>query len=228
MNSKTQLYSVLKHQAIALRSEGKTLSEIQVSIGQIPKSTLSTWLKGIELTDDQRSRIRILATHAGSAGRQKGAWVNQQKRILRLAELEKIATSEYSSHLSNKLFAPGLALYMAEGTKKTEAFVFMNSDIRLVELMILWTNQIGGIKKESLKFRLYIHELYKQENCEDFWIERLHINKTQLQKTIYKPTGRAYKKNPNYKGCLRLEVPGSDLYWKTMTWWDCFFSDLKS
>jgi hypothetical protein len=125
------------------------------------------------------------------------------------------------------MFLAGLILYLAEGSKKSEQFQFMNSDPKLMKYMILWVTKCGNKDFKTLRFRLYIHKLYEHENCETFWLKELKADSTQFLKTIYKPTGRVYKKNPQYKGCLRLEVAGSELYWKTMAWRDCFYYELK-
>jgi len=227
MNSKTLKYSELKHQAIELRQAGKMYSEIQEEIGHIPKGTLSGWLKNIELSKEQQERIKEIRTKNGSLGRHIGAQRNHEKRIQRLASIKGIAETEYPLHLNDPLFLAGLTLYLAEGTKKTETFMFMNSDPMLIKFMIQWITSVGGIRFEDLRFRLYIHELYAHENCEEFWQSKLGILDFQMQKTIYKPNGRKYKKNSTYKGCLRIEVKGSELYWKTMTWRDCLYRSLQ-
>ena len=161
-------------------------------------------------------------------GDKKGAIANRQKRIDRLSDIAMRARKEYLENTKDPNFLAGLVLYLAEGTKKSEAFAFMNSDIQLVRFIISWIEQFGGVGGyNNVRFRLYIHELYAHEKCEEFWTSGLNAQKEDFLKTIYKPTGREYKKNPQYKGCLRVEVRGSELYWKTMTWRDCFYSNLS-
>jgi hypothetical protein len=227
MNTTSKLYSRLKPQAIQLRKKGKTFSEIQNIIGPIPKSTLSNWLKDVSLTDNQHKRIHNLMKENGTLGRYIGAQRNHELRVNRLANIANIAKDEYRIFINEPMFLAGLILYLAEGSKKSEQFQFMNSDPKLMKYMILWVTKYGDKNFKTLRFRLYIHKLYKNENCENFWIRDLKADSKQFLKTIYKTTNRAYKKNPQYKGCLRLEVSGSELYWKTMTWRDCFYSELK-
>lgn len=227
MNSKTLLYSELRPRAVMLRKQGKMFSEIRAELGQIPKATLSGWLKDIELTDEQQERIRKIMTQNGLIGRQIGAQKNHQKRIERLSNIRRTAETEYKEMHNDELFLAGLLLYLAEGSKKSEQFNFMNSDPKLMKFMIMWVTKIGKKDFNMLKFRLYMHELYADEQCENFWINELGANPKQFLKTVYKPTGRLYKKNPAYKGCLRLEISGSELYWKTMAWRDLFYATLK-
>lgn len=227
VNSRTKLYSELKPAAIKLRSEGKTFSEIHVELGPIPKATLSGWLKNVELSDAQKARIKKIMISNGMVGRQIGAWKNRERRLERIAEIKDRALIEYDELVKQPFFLPGLVLYLAEGSKKSEMFQFMNSDLHLIKIMAAWIIKVSPIDFSDLRFRLYIHELYAHENCETFWIETLNAKPEQFLRTIHKPTGREHKKNPAYKGCLRIEVRGSELYWKTMTWRDCLYSSIS-
>lgn len=227
MIAKTKLYGEMKVQAIALRKQGKTFSEICAVIGPVPKGTLSHWLKSIELTQEQQTRIKKSMSEKGLVGRHIGAQKNHQNRLRRLEEIRLVAQSEYEQCVLDSFFLAGLLLYLAEGTKKTEQFHFMNSDPKLVQYMVMWVTKFSNYNVRDLHFRLYIHELYAHEKCESFWIKELGVDQSQFLKTIYKPTGRVHKKNPTYKGCVRLEIPGSELYWKTMTWRDCFYATLR-
>jgi hypothetical protein len=164
---------------------------------------------------------------SGLAGRQIGAQRNHQNRIARLKDIRQAADNEYNQKLKDPFFLAGLMLYLAEGSKKTEQFQFMNSDPKLMQCMVNWVTTSGELDVQHLRFHLYIHELYAHENCERFWSKELGLKSEQFLKTIYKPTGRLLKKNPLYKGCMRLEVGGSELYWKTMTWRDCFYATLR-
>ena len=226
MNSKTKQREGLKEKAIILRRQGRTFSEIQAEIGSIPKSTLSNWLKNIELTNEQTLRIKQVMFEGGHSGRYAGSEKNRQLRIERLAHIQKAAASDYLRFHVKPAFLAGLTLYLAEGSKKTERFMFMNSDPYLMKCMVEWAEKYGEVKRENMRFRLYIHHQYADENCELFWENRLKAKPEQFLKTVYKPSERVYKKNPAYKGCLRMEVLGSELYWRTMAWRTCFYDSI--
>lgn len=70
-----------KLKAIELRRQGKSYEEIKSIIFNLSKSTLSSWLKNIELTLEQKRRIKGRMKKGADRGRIKGAWVNRQKRI---------------------------------------------------------------------------------------------------------------------------------------------------
>lgn len=226
MNTKSKLYSELKPKAIELREKGYTFSKICDVVGFIPKGTLSNWLRNIELNNRQNKRIRDKMISKGLIGRQIGSERNHLLRMERISNIKRIAQKEYNIYIRQEYFLSGLVLYLAEGTKKNERFEFMNSDFKLVKFMMLWINNFGKIDFDSLRFRLYIHKLYEHEKCKEFWSSMLNIRHDQFLKTIYKPTNRVYKKNPSYKGCIGLEVSGSELYLKTMAWRDCFYTKI--
>lgn len=227
MNSKTKYLGSIKPLAIKLRKEGKTFTEIQEELGAIAKGTLSGWVKHVELTPAQKRRIRHVMAEKGHSGRLKGAWTNHEKRINRIADIRRAAESEYDEHTKSSLFLPGLVLYLAEGTRKWERFMFMNSEVELIKIMVKWVESVAGYEANELCYRLYIHWPYANENCEQFWQSQLKVSPDQFLKTVYKPTVREYKKNPRYKGCLRVEVPGSELYWKVIAWRDCLYRTIE-
>lgn len=216
----------LKQRAIRLRRAGKTYSEIKKAIGPLPKSTLSNWLKNIELTLTQKQRIRQKISDRSALGRQRGGWRNHQKRLERIANIQKAAKKEFVHFKGSHLFLSGLLLYLAEGSRKIERFQFMNSDPYLVKFMAIWLKEFGGITRSGIRARLYTHEVYANENNEKFWSNFLNIPSAQFYKTIYKPTPHSVKKNTEYKGCLRIEIAGSELYWKIMKWRDMLYSAL--
>jgi len=216
-----------KEAAILLRKKGKTYSEIQAKIGPLAKGTLSRWLKPIKLTASQKDRIQKKINDRGALGRQKGGWTNHQKRILRINRIQEIAKEQFLALSKDTIFLSGLVLYLAEGSKKTERFEFMNSDPCLIKFMIRWLKQFNKITNNSIKARLYIHAIYSDKEHERFWAKFLKIGLNQFHKTIYKPTVHVLKKNPEYRGCLRIEIKnGSELYWKIMKWRDMFYADI--
>ncbi|MBI2591919.1 hypothetical protein HYW36_00335 [Candidatus Saccharibacteria bacterium] len=217
----------LKTQAVSLRKKGKTYSEIRTAIDHVSKSTLSRWLKDVALTPEQEAQIKNKMITQGHAGRLKGVLRNKQKRIERLAKISTQAKKEYPKLIKNPRFMAGLILYLAEGNKKHERFGFMNSDRYLVEIMVRWVKDFGNIEVDDINYRLYIHDVYAHENCEQLWSDFLQLNSGQLFKTVYKQTPHKIKKNPLYKGCMRMEISGSELYWKVMTWQQCLYKSLK-
>jgi hypothetical protein len=216
-----------KNTALSLRRLGHTYSEIADKLKPISRGTLSRWLREIELSQEHVERITKKSIEAGHHGRMLGAQKNKEKRLERLKLINSSALKEYETNKNDPLFLVGLVLYLAEGSRKHEHFDFMNSEPELIRIMIAWICRFGSRSKADLKFRLYIHKVYENERTEQFWINQLQINPEQMQRTIYKPTPHKVKKNPNYKGCIRIDVSGSDLYWRVIFWRNKVYNSLN-
>lgn len=207
-----------KIKAISLRLEGHSYREIMEEV-PVSKSTLSGWLKYIKLNSEQETRLFNKIITRSNIGRAKGAITNRRKRIER-QELDYIeARKSFEKYQNNPLFAFGVALYWAEGAKTTENFQFMNSNPELVLLVTLWAEKFLGLDRtKNIFYRLYIHHVYSEENCEEFWMDYLKVPIEQLKKTIYKPTKHLVKRNPTYMGCMRIEIFGVRYFRYVQEW----------
>jgi len=209
-----------KRKAIELRRQGFTYNEILRVIPKLSKSTLSGWLKNIELTKDQQQRIINKINEAASRGRIKGAWTNKKKWKRRIKAISEEAKKEFPFLIKKSLFLVGLSLYWAEGTQKYRRFQFINSNPQIIETIMRWLREVFEITNDQITLRMYIHNVYRNEKCVDFWSKIAKIPTNKFLKTVYKPTPHTLKKNPEYKGCLRIEVRGNELFWKIQTWQD--------
>ncbi|MBL7045469.1 MAG: hypothetical protein ISR99_00320 [Parcubacteria group bacterium] len=207
-----------RNAAVRLRKKGLSYNEILKEVA-VSKSTLSSWLKDLPLTWSEKRYLRSRRDANISRGRIKAATANRARRLNREAELFKEAKTEFKRFVKDPLFQVGIALYWAEGAKRSDMFQFSNSDPQMVVLMLLWIKRFFGIEKDSVFARLYMHRPYAHENWEKYWARELSVPERNFRKTIYKPTGLLIKKRPNYKGCLRLELPKStNLRRKTIMW----------
>lgn len=206
-----------KSEAIRLRLKGLSYDEILKSVS-VAKSTLSLWLKELPLTDSEKAVLKDRRDANISRGRARAGAVLQQRRIDREAALLEEAKREFEVFKSEPLFFVGLSLYWAEGAKRHNSFMFVNSDAAMIALMIEWITKFFGVSKSEIHARLYLHKPYAQENCELMWATSLGIPIANFRRTIYKPTGLLVKKRPNYMGCLRIEL-GPVAFLKKYLFW---------
>ena len=207
-----------KNRAICLRKTGLSFKEIRQQIPNLSKSTLCGWLKGIELTEQQKIRLLQKMHDGAEKARFKGSLRNREKALERIATIRNTAKHEYSELKKMTLFPIGLSLYWAEGAKKSRCFQFMNSDPQMIKLMLKWLTEIVKVNMQDIKFRLYTHKIFANESYEIFWSKITGLPVENFYKTIYKPTPHLIKKNPEYKGCVRLEITKSEIYWKMVQW----------
>ena len=207
-----------KTKAIHLRKKGLSYKEIMERIPNLSKSTLSGWLARMKLTPDQQERLEKRAKTRMEKGRIKAAIKLRENRIKRMNKTINEAEKEASKLIKSPLFLIGLVLYWCEGTQKTNTFSFINSDPLIIKLMIKWIEKICKIPKDKIRLTLYIHKIYAYENCEKFWSKQTGIPVARFKKTIYKPTPHTIKRNPDYKGCLKIECGGVELFRRFLGW----------
>jgi hypothetical protein len=206
-----------KQKAIELRRTGLSYKEI-MDVLHVPKSSLSNWISRIELTTEQQQRLEKNISKGRDFSRFKAGQTNSRKRIDRENRVVVEANKGFETNKHDSFFLMGICLYWAEGGKKTRYFQFVNSDSEMIALMIKWVGKFLDIQKENIKYRLYIHEPYAHEKCEEYWASKIRVSPSIFQKTIYKPTPHKVKKNPNYKGCFAMTITKVDLFYTLMTW----------
>lgn len=209
--------------AVELRRQGYTYKEIMQNIPSVTsKGTLSYWCNRIVLTPEQFARIEKNMRVGRDRARFKAILANRKNREHRDELMAQVARREFERNKNDPLFAFGLALYWSEGAKTHRHFQFANSDSRLINAMMRWIEKYLYIPKEYLKPRLYIHKIYKHENCEVYWEKETGIAKERFSRTIYKPTPHKIKKNSDYKGCMRIDIGKIAPWIKVIEWERCF------
>lgn len=198
-----------KSKAVKLRKQGKSYREILTEV-KVSKGTLSMWLSNLDLSKKEEQYLVDRSKILQDNGRLKVALQNRERNELRREKIRKKARESFLEHCNDPFFVLGLALYWAEGAKKNTYFSFINSDPEMIKVMLQWVPKYLGVEPTEYKFRLYIHKPYAHENCERYWSRECAIPSSQFQQTIYKPTPHTVKKNPEYKGCLRMLFGGID------------------
>jgi len=207
-----------KEKAVSLRKKGYTYKEILAEV-PVAKSSLSLWLKDLPLTKAEKNVLKHRTDSNISHGRTKAAAALHFNRLARNQQLLTTAKEEFGNFCTNTLFHTGVALYWAEGAKRSEMFLFTNSDEAMIKVMLAWIEKYTKYNRHQLGYRLYIHHPFAHENWEAWWQKYLGVDKGTFKKTILKPTNLGIKKRPNYKGCLRVEVPKSSELLMKMKFW---------
>lgn len=200
--------------AISLRKKGKSYGEISEKLG-MPKSTLSGWLKNIELAPQQKKRIMTKRQLAGY----KGAKMNQRYADKRRKMIIEKAKKEVEELINNPLFLAGLMLYWAEGNKRgQEKAAISNSDPEVICLMMRWFREICHVPEDKFRVSLYLHQLHVREDARDFWSKVTGIPPSQFLKDIIKPTIYSQRTNKLYEGVCRITVCSVDLFRRIVGW----------
>lgn len=179
-------------QAIQLRLQGKSYSEIKEALG-ISKSTLHYWLREYPLSDKQIRALRDWNPRRIENFRK----TMQGKRIARQEAAYQRVKKDIGRLSKKNLFIAGFFLYWGEGFKTENAEVgFANTDPAMVICFIRWL-QMLDVPKEKLRIRLHLYSDMDIEKYQNFWSRILGISMTQFQKPYIKESKRETIK---YKG----------------------------
>lgn len=212
-----------KQKAILLRKKGFSYKSIQQHI-PVSRSTLSVWLRDIELTELQRSEL----LNAKFLGQYKGSQTQHLKRLKKIEMISLESKEELIYLLKNPLFLIGLSLYWAEGDKhKKEMVKFTNADPSMISLMMKWFREICQVPEEKFRISLHSHTLFVEKNIKSYWSYITRIPENQFYKTYIKKTSLGLRKNILYNGTCAIRVNSVDLFRRIIGWKEALLIHLE-
>jgi hypothetical protein len=183
---------------------GKDLRRVGLSYGEImelvpvKKSTLATWCRGIELTDEQIAAIKVRNPSVPGTPR------NTQRKRRRMIELIEAQAALEAIHLQDDPFwAMGVVLYWAEGSKTQRKLELAHSEPEALRLYMSW---VRAFHRPSAEFKaaLNLHFDNDEPLARQWWSAQLSIGIDQFTKTFIKPDGTGHRKNHLPHGVCRV------------------------
>lgn len=205
--------------AIQLRKKGRSYQQISQEL-DVAKSTLSFWLKDLVISEKVRNIIKKRCREISIE-----ALIKRNKKQTVLADLKARAIrkqfSQQIGRLSNKeLLLVGSALYWGEGYKKGaegskwKCVDFANTDPFMIKIMMDFFRKICGVKNESFKIQLMLHDKKFTEEAIKFWEKTTGINRKQFIKVSFIKSIASKKKQKNILkyGTVHVRVYSVDLF----------------
>ena len=217
-------YSYKKEEAIKLRKDGHSYSEILKEI-DVAKSTLSLWLRDIGLARRQIQRL----TKKKLESSKKGGLIKKNQKVLRVKEIYDKSYSEIDILSKRDLWLVGISLYWAEGSKEKDyspgsGIQFGNSDPKMIKVFIKWLLDVCDISRNRVIFDIYIHEKSKNtlKEVREYWAKQTGFSVENFNRIYFKKhkvkTNRKSDKDL-YFGLLRVKVKSSsDLVRRIAGW----------
>lgn len=231
---RTEKYA--KTLAIDLRKKGFSYSEIKKSIF-VSRSTLSHWLKNLNLTEAQTERLKKKRLDAARTGSAKKSLKTAQT----IEEIKNSSAKDIKKISNRELWLMGIMLYWKERLlNKNENDIrkgvhFTSSDPNLIKLFLKWLKDIGKIKNEEIGFDIFIGE-DKRDKIKiivDYWAEitgfpkkdffhiyfqKAGLKKVELKRKIEKINKRKITKKTHF-GLLRIRVKASSMLARQIAGW---------
>lgn len=212
--------SLQKLEAVKLRESGMSVKTI-AKLLDVSSGSVSIWTRDIILTPLQKARLRKQQIAAGHEGRLKGTQANKEKKQQALLLAEMNAKNSIKILSKKELFFLGLGLYWGEGVKaNASSLAIINSDPRVIQVMMRWFFECFGVEKERFMPRVFISDEHsdREEKVITFWVHKLGIPKSQFKKTIFLKKGKKiYENRDIYYGVMALRVAkGTDIKYKIL------------
>jgi hypothetical protein len=193
------------------RLEGRSVKEIARVVGVAP-STVSLWVRDIELTDEQHAvlaaangmhyrQIRARAVMSERARKRRSSW--QQEGRSRAKNCEPT-------------YAAGCMLFWAEGDKARNAVRLANSDPEVVRYFVDFLRAHFGVREDRIRVtcNLFADHDDRRREIEDFWLGTLDVSRSCLCKSIvnrYSRYSQKKRKNKLPYGTCRIAVHSTEI-----------------
>lgn len=178
-----------RRRVIELRKQGKTYSEIKAQLG-IAKSTLSDWLRGYPLTEEQMNLLGKNQKLNKALSIEKISLIKQEKRKNRIDKIYMNEQRRWISLTERELEIAGLFLYWGEGGKRMNGPVSLNNtDPEVVLFTKYWLENALHVPLEKIRVALHLYKDMNKKEAIQYWSTLLDLP----QKQFFKP----YIKNSN-------------------------------
>jgi hypothetical protein len=187
-----------KDEVVELRKAGTSLPDISKRYG-IAKSTLSYWLKDIELSDDGKNKIKKSADERLVEARLKSAAWHRNEKQLRIMKAEQQAKDTYSAlPKTNEVHELALAmLYFGEGGKSGSTTMGA-SDPFMLQFFIASIELLYDKKRSDFRYDLHLRYDHNEKQLKQYWASKLDIPIERIRyvskdpRSIGKPTYNGY------------------------------------
>lgn len=192
--------------ARALRREhGISVKRLARMLG-VSRSSISLWVRDIELTPSQRDALRAAALHGGATNASRGL---ERRRAAQ--ERGRVAARQ-----ADLLHAMGCMLYWAEGSRDRHAMRFTNSDPAMVAFFLRFLRRSFEVPSGRVRItcNLFADHAERQHEIECFWLRTLDLPPVCLRtSTVNRYSKYSQKKRRNRLpyGTCRLEVCDTSL-----------------
>lgn len=198
----------IKKRVLQLRRKGKTYSDINSLLKRnIPKGTLSGWLKNLHLSAESQDLLNKNIALKLENAQFKAKLINREKRVKYLDFLKNKNLS-----LLKKLDKPTSKLilsilYISEGAKSKSTFFLSlsNSNPEIIRFYMTLLDKCFSIDRSKYRVRIQCRADQNVKVLENYWGKTTQLPRKQFyptyvdKRTVGKPT-----LHENYKGVCTL------------------------
>ena len=219
-----------KQKALLLRLEGLSYNQINKKLG-VPKSTLSDWLRNVQLSDRANKRIKDRVWNKSVEALIKRNKHQTHLAIERSRSIRNEAKKQIMTIAKRDLFLIGIALYWAEGYKRPKIrdgkiithhpVSLTNADPNLIKVFLRFLREICDVSDDKIKAGLRIYEHQNAGHLLDFWGRVTGLAVDRFEKFYYGVSKSSLGKRPHNilpYGTIQIRVNNTALYHRIMGW----------
>lgn len=219
-----------RNKALKLRLSGKSYNEITKILG-VPKSTLSGWFSGLELSEKSRRRILERVKTKSLEGLLKRNKNQTALAIRRKIDIQSKASKEIDGLSKKDLLFIGTTLYWAEGYKRPvvkngrelthHSVSLTNSDPDLIKIYLRFLREVCNVLEDKITADIRIFEHQNTDNLLRYWEKITGIKKEKFGKVYYGVSKSSLGKRPFNRlqyGTIQIRVNNTKLFHRIMGW----------
>jgi len=185
------------------REEGRSVKELAALLG-VSRSSISLWVRDIELTTEQRNALRRRMGGRIDGSRANAAIGLERRRRAQARGRERARRGEL-------LHAVGCMLFWAEGSRERNAVQFVNSDPEMIRLFVHFLRSCYAVPdtKIAVTCNLFADHEARQRGIEDFWLSLVGVPRSRLRKSTvnhYSKYSQKKRRNKLPYGTCRITV----------------------
>ena len=158
--------------------EGASIKVIAAKL-EVAVSSVSRWVRDIELTPEQLDALRARNPRLNSQLR--GHLVRSERTRMQRAAWQEVGRADARG--GDQLHRLGCMLFWAEGTKSRNAVRFTNSDVAMMRLFRRFLCTCFEIQPEQLRFTVncFLGNGLSLDEIEAFWLSELALPPSSLR-----------------------------------------------
>ena len=179
-----------------LRKQGYSLNFIAQKI-KVSKSSVSLWVRDIELTNEQIEIIEY---------KRKASASNSETFRKRRREYQEIGREKAKK--SDSLYAFGCALFWGEGSKKKNNVIITNSDPLMLSFFVKFLKKYFNVSSSdfSISIQYYLNNGLSLNEIEQYWCNILNLSKESLKEHTLKSKYYGGKKVKHPYGICSVRI----------------------
>lgn len=189
-----------KYARIMRIEEGLGIGIIAKKLG-VSKSTVSYWVRDIELNDTQKDELTRRSGQCGNLASTK-KWTELRERN-RETGRAKAKNREW-------LYVLGCSLYWAEGSKKRNGITLTNTDSSLIKLFLEFLRKYFRLDNSEITFALQLYGDSDIVAAKKFWQQTLDLEEG-ASRSIYIKSQTSGRMNKYPNGICSVSVNRTDI-----------------